>query len=56
MRPSSWAGAFRQLANEREELLRAYYADAIDVTLEREQERINDEVAEAESQLATEIG
>jgi site-specific DNA recombinase len=43
----------RQLANEREKLLRAYYADAIDVaTLKREQTRINAEVAEAESQLA----
>jgi hypothetical protein len=43
----------RQLANEREKLLRAYYADAIDVaTLKREQPRINAEVAEAESQLA----
>jgi len=43
----------RQLANEREKLLRAYYADAIDVpTLKREQARINAEVAEAESQLA----
>jgi len=36
----------RQLANEREKLLRAYYADAIDVTtLKREQTRINAEVA-----------
>jgi len=44
----------RQLANEREKLLRAYYADAIDVqTLRREQARINAEVTEAESQLAT---
>ncbi len=44
----------RQLANEREKLLRAYYTDAIDVqTLKREQARINAEVAEAESQLAT---
>ncbi len=44
----------RQLANEREKLLRAYYADAIDVaTLKREQARINAEVAEAESRLAT---
>jgi hypothetical protein len=44
----------RQLANEGEKLLRAYYADAIDVqTLKREQNRINAEVAEAESQLAT---
>jgi site-specific DNA recombinase len=44
----------RQLANEREKLLRAYYADAIDVvTLKREQARINAEVAETESQLAT---
>jgi hypothetical protein len=44
----------RQLANEREKLLRAYYADAIDVaTLKREQARINAEVAEVESQLAT---
>lgn len=43
----------RQLANEREKLLRAHYADAIDVaTLKREQARINAEVAEAESQLA----
>jgi len=43
----------RQLANEREKLLRAYYADAIDVaTLKREQAGINAEVAEAESQLA----
>jgi hypothetical protein len=43
-----------QLANEREKLLRAYYADAIDVaTLKREHARINAEVAEAESQLAT---
>jgi site-specific DNA recombinase len=44
----------RQLANEREKLLRAYYADAIDVaTLKREQARINTEVAEAESHLAS---
>jgi len=44
----------RQLAKEREKLLRAYYVDAIDVaTLKREQARINAEVAEAESQLAT---
>jgi hypothetical protein len=44
----------RQLANEREKLLRAYYADAIDVaTLKREQARINADVAETESQLAT---
>jgi site-specific DNA recombinase len=44
----------RQLANEREKLLRAYYADALDVaTLKREQARIDTEVAEAESQLAT---
>jgi site-specific DNA recombinase len=44
----------RQLTNEREKLLRAYYADAIDVqTLKREQARINAEVAEAESQLTT---
>ena len=43
-----------QLANEREKLLRAYYADAIDVqTLKREQSRLNSEVAETESQLAT---
>jgi hypothetical protein len=43
----------RQLANEWDKLLRAYYADAIDVTtLKREQARINAEVAEAESQLA----
>jgi site-specific DNA recombinase len=43
----------RQLANERDKLLRAYYADAIDVeTLKREQKRINAEVAEAEVQLA----
>jgi hypothetical protein len=47
------ARRLRQLANEREKLLRAYYADAIDVgTLKREQARINAEVAEAESQLA----
>jgi site-specific DNA recombinase len=47
------ARRLRQLANEREKLLRAYYADAIDVaTLKREQSRINAEVAEAESQLA----
>lgn len=44
----------RQLAREREKLLRAYYADAIDVQiLKREQARINAEVAEAEAQLAT---
>jgi site-specific DNA recombinase len=43
----------RRLANERDKLLRAYYADAIDVeTLKREQTRINAEVAEAEAQLA----
>jgi site-specific DNA recombinase len=42
-----------QLATEREKLLRAYYADAIDVAiLKREQARINAEVADAESQLA----
>jgi DNA invertase Pin-like site-specific DNA recombinase len=44
----------RQLATEREKLLRAYYADAIGVAiLKREQTRINAEVADAESQLAT---
>jgi hypothetical protein len=44
----------RQLSNEREKLLRAYYADAIDVaTLKREQARINAEVTEVESQLAS---
>jgi site-specific DNA recombinase len=43
----------RQLANEREKLLGAYYADAIDVeTLKREQARISAEVAKAEAQLA----
>jgi DNA invertase Pin-like site-specific DNA recombinase len=43
----------RQLAGEREKLLRAYYADAIGVAiLKREQARINVEVAEAEAQLA----
>ncbi len=43
-----------QLATEREKLLRAYSADAIDVAiLKREQVRINVEVADAESQLAT---
>ncbi len=48
------ARRLRQLANEREKLLRAYYADAIDVaTLKREQARINAEVARTESQLAT---
>jgi site-specific DNA recombinase len=48
------ARRLRQLANEREKLLCAYYADAIDVaTLKREQSRINAEVAEAESRLAT---
>jgi hypothetical protein len=42
------------LSGEREKLLRAYYADAIDVQiLRREQARINAEVAEAESQLAS---
>jgi predicted nucleic acid-binding Zn-ribbon protein len=47
----------RQLANEREKLLRAYYADAIEVaTLKREQARINAEVTEAESQLADDGG
>jgi hypothetical protein len=43
-----------QLATEREKLLLAYYADAIDVAiLKREQARISAEVAEAESQLVT---
>ena len=43
----------RQLSSEREKLLRAYYADAIDVTtLKREQARINAAVTEAEAQLA----
>jgi hypothetical protein len=43
----------RQLATEREKLLRAYYADAIDVaTLKREQARIDADVTQAESQLA----
>jgi site-specific DNA recombinase len=45
----------KQLANEREKLLKAYYADAIDVdTLKREQARINTEVEEAEAQLSRE--
>lgn len=45
----------KQLANEREKLLKAYYGDAIDVaTLKREQARINAEVAEAEAQLSGE--
>jgi len=44
----------RLLANEREKLLRAYYADVIDVrTLKRGQARINAEVTQAEAQLAT---
>ena len=44
----------RQLATEREKLLRAYYADAVDVeTLKREQARINAEMAQAEVQLTT---
>jgi hypothetical protein len=44
----------RQLANEREKLLRAYYSDAIDVAiLKREQARINAEAADAESQIAS---
>jgi site-specific DNA recombinase len=48
------ARRLRQLANEREKLLRAYYVDAIDVpTLKREQAPINAEVATTESQLAT---
>jgi hypothetical protein len=48
------ARRLHQPANEREKLLRAYYADAIDVsTLRREQVRINTEVAVAESKLAT---
>jgi hypothetical protein len=43
----------RQLATERDKLLRAYHADAIDVeTLKREQKRISAEVADAEAQLA----
>jgi hypothetical protein len=43
-----------KLAAEREKLLRADYADAIDVAiLKREQARINAEVADAESQLTT---
>jgi hypothetical protein len=47
------ARRLRQLAGERDKLLRAYFADAIDVaTLKREQARINAEVTEAESQLA----
>jgi site-specific DNA recombinase len=45
----------KQMANEREKLLKAYYADAIDVeTLKREQARINTEVEEAEAQLSRE--
>jgi hypothetical protein len=37
--PLTW-GRLRRLANERERLLRAYYADAIDVqTLRREQKQ-----------------
>jgi hypothetical protein len=52
--PPSAGGRAGGLATEREKLLRAYYADAIDVAmLKREQARINAEVAEAESQLAT---
>jgi site-specific DNA recombinase len=48
------ARRLRQLASERDKLLRAYYGDAIDVaTLKGEQARINAEVAEAESQLAS---
>ena len=48
------ARRLHRLATERDKLLRAYYADAIDVeTLKREQARINAEVAEAEAQLST---
>jgi hypothetical protein len=44
-----------QLANERERLLKAYYAEAFDVdTLKREQARIDADVAEAEAQLSGE--
>jgi hypothetical protein len=51
-RRSSWGG-LRQLSNEREKLLRAYSADAINVaTLKRKQSWINAEVAQPESQLA----
>jgi hypothetical protein len=42
---------------QREKLLRAYYADAIDVaTLKGEQARINAEVAQEESQLVSDGG
>jgi hypothetical protein len=45
----------KQLANERERLLKAYYAEALEVaTLKRGQARINAEVAEAEAQLSGE--
>jgi hypothetical protein len=52
--PAEFSRRLHQLATEREKLLRAYYADAIDVAiLKREQARINADVADAESQLAT---
>jgi DNA invertase Pin-like site-specific DNA recombinase len=45
----------KQVANERDRLLKAYYAEAIDVpTLKREQARINTEQAQLEAQLARE--
>jgi hypothetical protein len=53
-REQRWASIRRAGTTEREKLLRAYYADAIDVAiLKREQARINAEVADAESELAT---
>lgn len=43
----------KQLANEREKVIKAYYADALDVTtLKREQARINAEVTELEKELS----
>ena len=52
--PSSSQGDLRQLANERDKLLRAPTTPTRSTaTLKREQSRINAEVAEAGSQLAT---
>ncbi|MGH7427037.1 MAG: recombinase zinc beta ribbon domain-containing protein [Candidatus Methylomirabilaceae bacterium] len=46
----------KQLANERDRLLKAYYAEAIDVpTLKREQARINTQQAQLEDEL-TRVG
>lgn len=49
-----WSKRLAQLANEREKLLKAYYAEAIPLEMfKREQARIESEIRHAEGQLTS---